>query len=68
MNCEWHGDRHPATWWAETIYGPLSWCCDAALQRVGKKDEDGKFIAIPAAERMAQIHPGAPGAGEGGQK
>lgn len=68
MRCEWHGDIHPATWWAETIFGPMSWCCDAALERVGKKDADGKYIAIPAAERLAEIHPAVPGICGGEQK
>lgn len=62
MKCEWHSGHKEATWWALTIYGPLSWCCDACLEKVGKKDGDGNFIAIPAAEKLAQLHPAQPAA------
>lgn len=57
MKCEWHIGNDEATWWADTIFGPLSWCCDVCLKHVGKKDAEGKYIAIPAAERLAELHP-----------
>lgn len=56
MRCEWDAKNREAKWWAEAIYGPLSWCCDECLQRVGKKDENGDYIAIPAEQKLAEIH------------
>ena len=57
MKCEWHIGPKEAAWWSDTIFGPMSWCCNDCLQRVGKKDEHGNFMAIPAAEKLKQIHP-----------
>ncbi len=56
MKCEWHNGIRAAAWWADTIYGPLSWCCDQCLKRVGKRDALGQFIAVPASEKLAQLH------------
>ncbi len=57
MKCEWHSGFVEATWWAETIYGPSSWCCEEHLHKIGTRGEDGNFIAIPAAEKLKQLHP-----------
>jgi len=57
MKCEWHIGFKEATWWADTIFGIASWCCEACLKRVGKRDEAGAFIAIPAEEKLKQLHP-----------
>ena len=56
MKCEWCAKNKQATWWAKTIFGPLSWCCDECLKRVGKKDESGEYIAIPAEQKLAELH------------
>lgn len=68
MNCEWCAHGKEATWWIRSKIGMMSWACDACRDRICDRDEKGGFIAIPATERLAQIHSGAPGAGEGGQK
>jgi len=60
MKCEWHNGFKEATWWAATIYTISAWCCDTCLERVGARYETGKFIAIPAAEKLAQLHPDQP--------
>jgi hypothetical protein len=60
MKCEWHNGFKEAPWWAETIFGLMSWCCEECLERVGKKDDAGKFIAMPAAEKLKQLHPEQP--------
>jgi len=56
MRCEWDAKNQEAKWWALTIFGPRSWCCDECLKRVGKKNDAGDYIAMPAEQKLAEIH------------
>ena len=62
MKCEWHNGFKEATWWADTKYTLASFCCDTCLERVGQRDDAGKFMTIPAAEKLKQLHPEQPAA------
>ena len=49
-NCQWCADR-PAEWWIKPHVGPQSRACTPCRDRVCRKDDQGKFIAVPYAEQ-----------------
>lgn len=50
MNCQWCSHNKQAVHWGKPVVGPESAMCDGCLRRVGKKDEQGNYIAMPIAE------------------
>jgi hypothetical protein len=56
MRCEWCGENRPAEWWGWTKFNVAAWMCGRHLTDHGTRDASGEPEAIPAAERMAQMH------------